>query len=221
MRLIALVTHTGRRGEKGGEKINKQKKIYCEGLSLNSLPWYFNLSHICKQKVTQLVFSLPFSKVIPSSVKVILSKKKIEDGLFHWTRLFHVFIQHVYMDSFPKRSPGKNELSEALSDEGVVRISRSSEGVDQTELGPVDHGLDDVGPPPPPPPPPLPPPAPEAPQLLSPAELALALPVLPPLPPPLPLPPEVPFPPAPGVEPLTPQLPPLEEPGCCCCCCCC
>lgn len=103
------------------------------------------------------------------------------------------------MDSLPRRSPGRNELSDAFSDDGVVLKSRSKTGVDQTELDPVDHGLE-VGPPAP------------APQL-SPA-LALPLAELLPTPtPPLPLPL---LEPAPGVEPLTPQ--PLEETDCCCCC---
>lgn len=102
------------------------------------------------------------------------------------------------MDSLPRRSPGRNELSDAFSDDGVVLKSRSKFGVDQTELGPVDHGLE------------LGPPAPD-PQL-SPA-LALPFEALLPTPPPLPLPL---LEPAPGVEPLTPH--PLEETACCCCC---
>ena len=109
----------------------------------------------------------------------------------------------VYIDSLPRRSPGRNELSDAFSDDGVVLKPPSKAGVDQTELGPVDHGLE-LGPPPVP-----------APQLSP----ALALPLaalLPTPPPPLPLPL---LEPAPGVDPLTPQPPTLEEAACCCCCC--
>ena len=97
----------------------------------------------------------------------------------------------------PKRSPGRNELSDALSEDGVVLKSRSSEGADHTELGPVDHGLE-LGP------------APAAAQL-SPELLPLALP-----------PTEFPFPPADatdeGVDPRPLQLlPPNPEELVCCC----
>lgn len=99
------------------------------------------------------------------------------------------------MDSLPRRSPGRNELSDAFNDDGVVLKSRSRAGVDQTELGPVDHGLE------------LGPPAPD-PQLSPELALLLAA-LLPTLP--------TPFPPllepTPGVEPLTPH--PLEDEACC------
>jgi len=63
MRLIALVTHTGRRGEKGGEK-NKQteKKYIVKVFSFEQFTLVFLSFMFCKQKMTQLVFFSPFFK---------------------------------------------------------------------------------------------------------------------------------------------------------------